>query len=127
MVAELSGRTPTVGPFDEPIDEWMDARICISYETRPHTYGGFARAPTLSLINRRRLHVAQCIRCHVVAHGRSRARHRPSRICGPAVQKLQEAHTDGRYNIPSNDPAYSPKRDRDGDGDGFAREPYKRR
>jgi hypothetical protein len=46
-VVELSGRTPTVGPFDKPIDEWMDARICISYETRPHTYGGFARAPIL--------------------------------------------------------------------------------
>lgn len=38
-----NGRTPTVGPADE----WMDARICIPYETRAHTYGRFAHVPIL--------------------------------------------------------------------------------
>ena len=49
----------------------------------------------------------------------------PAVFADPPYRNCSEAHTDGRYNIPSNDPAYSPKLDRDGDG--FACEPYKGR
>lgn len=35
---------------------------------------------------------------------------------GPPYSNCSEAHADGRYNIPRDDPAYSSKLDRDGDG-----------
>ena len=47
----------------------------------------------------------------------------PAALADPPYRNCSEAHADGRYNIPSNDPAYSPKLDRDGDG--LACEPYK--
>jgi hypothetical protein len=49
----------------------------------------------------------------------------PAALADPPYRNCAEAHADGRYNIPSTDPAYSPKLDRDGDG--FACEPYKGR
>jgi Excalibur calcium-binding domain len=39
----------------------------------------------------------------------------PSRK-GPPYSNCDEAHADGRYNIPRGDPAYNPALDRDGDG-----------
>jgi hypothetical protein len=47
----------------------------------------------------------------------------PSALADPPYRNCTEAHADGRYNIPSNDPAYRPQLDRDGDG--LACEPYK--
>jgi Excalibur calcium-binding domain len=47
----------------------------------------------------------------------------PAALADPPYKNCSEAHADGRYNIPSTDPAYSPKLDRDGDG--LACEPYK--
>jgi Excalibur calcium-binding domain len=47
----------------------------------------------------------------------------PPASADPPYRNCKEAHADGRYNIPSNDPAYRPELDRDGDG--FACEPYK--
>lgn len=35
---------------------------------------------------------------------------------GPPYRNCSEAHADGRYNIPRDDPAYSSKLDREGDG-----------
>ena len=35
---------------------------------------------------------------------------------GPPYATCKDAAKDVRYNIPQNDPAYSPKLDRDGDG-----------
>ena len=43
----------------------------------------------------------------------------------PPYRNCKEAHADGRYNIPSDDPAYRSALDRDGDG--YACEPYKGR
>ncbi|MEZ0363487.1 excalibur calcium-binding domain-containing protein [Mycobacterium sp. pUA109] len=48
----------------------------------------------------------------------------PSAVAGPPYRNCTEAHNDGRYNIPRDDPAYSPKLDRDGDG--YACEPKPR-
>ena len=42
---------------------------------------------------------------------------------GPPYQNCNEAHADGRYSIPTSDPAYRP--DLDLDGDGLACEPSK--
>lgn len=39
----------------------------------------------------------------------------PAAQAGP-YKNCTEAHKDGRYNIPKNDPAYQPKLDRDNDG-----------
>jgi hypothetical protein len=47
----------------------------------------------------------------------------PAGLAGPPYRNCDEAHADGRYNIPSTDSAYRPQLDRDGDG--FACEPYK--
>jgi hypothetical protein len=47
----------------------------------------------------------------------------PAASADPPYRNCKEAHADGRYNIPSDDPAYRPALDRDGDG--FACEPYK--
>jgi Excalibur calcium-binding domain len=44
-------------------------------------------------------------------------------LADPPYRNCKEAHADGRYNIPSDDPAYRPALDRDGDG--YACEPYK--
>jgi hypothetical protein len=49
----------------------------------------------------------------------------PAALADPPYRNCSEAHADGRYNIPSNDPAYRPQLDRDGDG--LACEPYKGR
>jgi hypothetical protein len=46
-------------------------------------------------------------------------------LADPPYRNCAEAHADGRYNIPSSDPAYRPQLDRDGDG--YACEPYKGR
>ncbi len=46
-------------------------------------------------------------------------------LADPPYRNCKEAHADGRYNIPSDDPAYRPALDRDGDG--YACEPYKGR
>ena len=43
----------------------------------------------------------------------------------PPYQNCNDAHADGRYSIPTNDPAYRP--DLDLDGDGLACEPAKGR
>ena len=40
----------------------------------------------------------------------------PAALADPPYRNCSEAHADGRYNIPSTDPAYGPKLDRDGDG-----------
>jgi len=45
----------------------------------------------------------------------------PRVVAGPPYRNCSEAHADGRYDIPSDDPAYEPKLDRDGDG--YACEP----
>jgi excalibur calcium-binding domain-containing protein len=49
----------------------------------------------------------------------------PAASADPPYRNCTEAHADGRYNIPSNDPAYRSGLDRDGDG--YACEPYKGR
>jgi hypothetical protein len=46
-------------------------------------------------------------------------------LAGPPYQNCNEAHADGRYSIPSTDPAYRP--DLDLDNDGLACEPSKAR
>jgi hypothetical protein len=46
----------------------------------------------------------------------------PAALADPPYRNWSEAHADGRYNIPSYDPAYRPQLDRDGDG--LACEPY---
>jgi hypothetical protein len=40
----------------------------------------------------------------------------PAAAADPPYRNCKEAHADGRYNIPSNDPAYRRQLDRDGDG-----------
>lgn len=40
----------------------------------------------------------------------------PPALAGPPYKNCKEAHADGRYSIPEDDPAYSSKLDRDGDG-----------
>lgn len=40
----------------------------------------------------------------------------PSALASRPYKNCTEAHQDGRYNIPQDDPAYSSKLDRDGDG-----------
>jgi len=45
----------------------------------------------------------------------------PPAIADPPYMNCSEAHADGRYNIPSDDPAYRDNLDRDGDG--YACEP----
>jgi Excalibur calcium-binding domain len=45
----------------------------------------------------------------------------PTVLAGPPYQNCNEAHADGRYSIPTSDPAYRP--DLDLDGDGLACEP----
>ncbi len=45
-------------------------------------------------------------------------------VADPPYRNCSEAHADGRYNIPSDDPAYDEKLDRDGDG--YACEPKPR-
>jgi hypothetical protein len=45
----------------------------------------------------------------------------PMALAGPPYQNCNEAHADGRYSIPTSDPAYRP--DLDLDGDGLACEP----
>jgi hypothetical protein len=42
----------------------------------------------------------------------------------PPYRNCSEAHADGRYNIPQDDPAYSPKLDRDHDGLACEPNPY---
>lgn len=37
-------------------------------------------------------------------------------VADPPYKNCTEAHQDGRYNIPRDDPAYRPPLDRDGDG-----------
>jgi hypothetical protein len=49
----------------------------------------------------------------------------PAAVADPPYRNCKEAHADGRYNIPSDDPAYRSALDRDGDG--YACEPYKGR
>jgi hypothetical protein len=49
----------------------------------------------------------------------------PRVLAGPPYQNCNEAHADGRYSIPTSDPAYRP--DLDLDGDGLACEPSKGR
>jgi Excalibur calcium-binding domain len=49
----------------------------------------------------------------------------PMVLAGPPYQNCNEAHADGRYSIPTSDPAYRP--DLDIDGDGLACEPSKAR
>jgi hypothetical protein len=49
----------------------------------------------------------------------------PAALADSPYRNCSEAHADGRYNIPSNDPAYRPQLDRDGDS--LACEPYKGR
>lgn len=44
-------------------------------------------------------------------------------LAGPPYKNCSEAHADGRYNIPSDDPAYQDKFDRDGDGYGCEPKP----
>jgi hypothetical protein len=47
----------------------------------------------------------------------------PTVLAGPPYQDCNEAHADGRYSIPTSDPAY--RQDLDLDGDGLACEPSK--
>jgi hypothetical protein len=47
----------------------------------------------------------------------------PLTVAGPPYKNCSEAHADGRYDIPKDDPAYCPKLDRDHDG--IACESYK--
>ncbi len=49
----------------------------------------------------------------------------PMTLASPPYQNCNEAHADGRYSIPTSDPAYRPDLDRDGDG--LACEPSKGR
>ncbi len=49
----------------------------------------------------------------------------PDTLADPPYRNCSEAHADGRYNIPSTDPAYRSQLDRDGDG--LACEPYRSR
>ena len=49
----------------------------------------------------------------------------PMALASPPYRNCSEAHADGRYSIPSTDPAYRP--DLDLDGDGLACEPFKAR
>jgi hypothetical protein len=49
----------------------------------------------------------------------------PMALASPPYQNCNEAHADGRYSIPTSDPAYRP--DVDLDGDGLACEPSKAR
>ena len=49
----------------------------------------------------------------------------PAGLADPPYQNCNEAHADGRYSIPSSDPAYRP--DLDLDNDGLACEPSKGR
>jgi hypothetical protein len=49
----------------------------------------------------------------------------PTALAGPPYQNCNEAHADGRYSIPTSDPAY--RQDLDLDGDGLACEPSKSR
>lgn len=49
----------------------------------------------------------------------------PTVLAAPPYQNCNEAHADGRYSIPTSDPAYRP--DLDLDGDGLACEPSKGR
>jgi Excalibur calcium-binding domain len=46
-------------------------------------------------------------------------------LADPPYQNCNEAHADGRYSIPTSDPAYDPALDPDGDG--LACEPSKGR
>jgi hypothetical protein len=66
------------------------------------------------------LRTAFAIISFIVAGGIATA---PAALADPPYRNCKEAHADGRYNIPSNDPAYRSALDRDGDG--FACEPYK--
>ncbi|HEY1838883.1 MAG TPA: excalibur calcium-binding domain-containing protein [Mycobacterium sp.] len=49
----------------------------------------------------------------------------PAGLADPPYQNCNEAHADGRYSIPTSDPAYRP--DLDLDQDGLACEPSKAR
>lgn len=49
----------------------------------------------------------------------------PTGLAGPPYSNCGDAHADGRYSIPSTDPAYRP--DLDIDHDGLACEPPKGR
>lgn len=49
----------------------------------------------------------------------------PAAVADPPYRNCTEAHADGRYNIPSDDPAYRSALDRDGDG--YTCEPYQGR
>ncbi|UMB70807.1 excalibur calcium-binding domain-containing protein [Mycobacterium paraterrae] len=49
----------------------------------------------------------------------------PTALADPPYRNCSEAHADGRYNIPSTDPAYRSQLDRDQDG--LACEPYQGR
>jgi len=40
----------------------------------------------------------------------------PNATAGPVYDNCDEAHADGAYNIPQDDPAYWPGGDRDKDG-----------
>ena len=42
-------------------------------------------------------------------------------LAGPPYQNCNEAHADGRYSIPTSDPAYRPDLDLDGDGLAWSR------
>jgi hypothetical protein len=68
------------------------------------------------------LRTAFAIASFVAAAGIAAA---PAASADPPYRNCKEAHADGRYNIPSTDPAYRSALDRDGDG--FACEPYKGR
>jgi hypothetical protein len=48
----------------------------------------------------------------------------PVTLADPPYKNCSQAHADGRYNIPKDDPAYSPKLDRDGDGLACEPNPY---
>ncbi|MCV7259587.1 excalibur calcium-binding domain-containing protein [Mycobacterium shimoidei] len=48
----------------------------------------------------------------------------PSALADPPYKNCSEAHADGRYNIPQDDPAYSSKLDRDKDGIACEPNPY---
>ena len=48
----------------------------------------------------------------------------PVALADPPYRNCSEAHADGRYNIPKDDPAYSSKLDRDHDGLACEPNPY---
>lgn len=48
----------------------------------------------------------------------------PVAVAGPPYKNCAEAHADGRYNIPNDDPAYRAKLDRDDDGLACEPNPY---